>query len=459
MCINSGKVKYCEKHNIERSIKKRSNRSDEYYCKQCKNEKQRERNYILKVNNPEWVAKQNYKNNLTKEDKILKSKEYNRNYKKTEKNRDYNLAKLKCKESNLYCVECNINRVYGKKICKKCDLKIRYINANKYLSTCLFCKNTFGIDTKLFNRDYFKRINLFCSLKCCNDYKKYKYELNYNNFKNNEEKINRKREYDRILWTKKRLNNPEALKQAQEKYLNSEKVKAKKLEYNQGKHSNIYCIKCNENRVYGKYYCEDCKKILRIVNKHDFISVCKHCNKEFGLDVKISNYNKVYRLNKYCSIECNKQSIKECIDRNRNDYKKTETYKKAQAERKRNGTYRKRVIKNGNRYELITRRVLFQRFNYICQGCNIKCVHPNKNNYNEHNCATIDHIKPISKGGSHTYDNTQLLCRKCNIMKSNKENYFEHKQRAKQLELQFPLTMVKHNIGEQLALFEQGYGA
>ena len=33
------KIKFCEKHNIELSIKKRSNRSDEYHCIQCKNQK------------------------------------------------------------------------------------------------------------------------------------------------------------------------------------------------------------------------------------------------------------------------------------------------------------------------------------------------------------------------------------------------------------------------------------
>ena len=272
-------------------------------------------------------------------------------------------------------------------------------------------------------------------------------------------RLEKKREIDRKYQANKRLDNPDVLKEAQEKYHNSEKYRDWKISQLSITSSNIYCIRCNNNRVFNNDYCNDCNKLLHIINNHDYISICKHCNKEYGLDVKISNSGKVFQLNRYCSVQCNKDSKKENYIKHRKEYKKTEAFKKMQSERKRNRTYRKRVIKSGNRYEYILRRVLFQRFNYICQGCNVKCVHPNDTNYNQDNCATIDHIKPISKGGSHTYNNTQLLCRKCNWMKNDNEKYFEHKQRAKQMELQFDFTMVKHGTGEQLALFEQGHGA
>lgn len=283
-------------------------------------------------------------------------------------------------------------------------------------------------------------------------------ERNRNTVRSQKAKEN-KREYDRNYSLKKRLENPDVLKQAQDKYKQTNKYRDWKISQLSITSSNIYCIRCNNNRVFNNDYCVDCIKLLYIINNHDYVSVCKHCNKEYGLDVKISNSGKVFQLNKYCSVECNKDSKKENYVNYKKEYKKTEAFKKMQSERKRNGTYRKRVIKSGNKYEYILRRVLFQRFNYICQGCNVKCVHPNDTNYNQDNCATIDHIKPISKGGSHTYNNTQLLCRKCNWMKRDNEKYFEHKQRAKQMELQFDLTMIKHGTGEQLALFEQGHGA
>lgn len=268
-------------------------------------------------------------------------------------------------------------------------------------------------------------------------------------------RLEKKREIDRKYQAQKRLENPDALKQAQEKYHNSEKYRDYKISQLSITMSNLYCIRCNINRVYNDDYCNDCSKLLHIINNHDYISVCKHCNKEYGLDVKISNYGKVFQLNKFCSVDCNKQSK----INSRILYKTTDVYKELKRERRRNGTHKKRVIKKGNKYQLIYRRILFQRFNYVCQGCNVKCVHPNDINYNDDNCATIDHIKPISKGGDHTYINTQLLCRKCNSIKRDNEKYFEHKKRAKQMELQFDLIMINHGVGEQLALFEQGHGA
>lgn len=33
--------------------------------------------------------------------------------------------------------------------------------------------------------------------------------------------------------------------------------------------------------------------------------------------------------------------------------------------------------------------------------------------------ATVEHIVPISRGGSHTFDNTTLACRSCNVSKRN----------------------------------------
>ena len=36
---------------------------------------------------------------------------------------------------------------------------------------------------------------------------------------------------------------------------------------------------------------------------------------------------------------------------------------------------------------------------------------------------TLDHIIPLSKGGEHTRENAQMLCRSCNSKKSAKLDY------------------------------------
>lgn len=60
------------------------------------------------------------------------------------------------------------------------------------------------------------------------------------------------------------------------------------------------------------------------------------------------------------------------------------------------------------------RTKIFERDNATCQLCGI-------NNEKETGVKlVIDHIIPYSRGGETTYDNLQVLCRKCNIKKSNK---------------------------------------
>ncbi len=54
---------------------------------------------------------------------------------------------------------------------------------------------------------------------------------------------------------------------------------------------------------------------------------------------------------------------------------------------------------------------IFRRDDYTCQYCG-KTI----NEVELH----IDHIKPVSKGGTNAISNLQTLCRDCNLSKSNK---------------------------------------
>ena len=60
----------------------------------------------------------------------------------------------------------------------------------------------------------------------------------------------------------------------------------------------------------------------------------------------------------------------------------------------------------------ITTLELYQKDSAICGICSQRVEISN---------ASIDHIIPVSKGGTHTWDNVQLAHYKCNIIKSNNE--------------------------------------
>jgi len=55
-----------------------------------------------------------------------------------------------------------------------------------------------------------------------------------------------------------------------------------------------------------------------------------------------------------------------------------------------------------------TRQDILSKYKFTCQKCGSK------------ENLTIDHIKPVSKGGSDDYDNLTILCKSCNSRKGAK---------------------------------------
>jgi hypothetical protein len=67
----------------------------------------------------------------------------------------------------------------------------------------------------------------------------------------------------------------------------------------------------------------------------------------------------------------------------------------------------------GIRYEVL------KRANKRCELCGVQ---EGDEGYEDRLPLHIDHIEPRSKGGSNEIDNLQVLCRACNLGKSNRDN-------------------------------------
>ncbi len=81
----------------------------------------------------------------------------------------------------------------------------------------------------------------------------------------------------------------------------------------------------------------------------------------------------------------------------------------------RNASRKRRALKYKTQVESINEKIVFMRDGWICQICHKrvdkKFKHPNPMS------ASLDHIVPMNKGGTHTYNNVQLAHLRCNMEK------------------------------------------
>src|SRR5690606_17948328 len=61
---------------------------------------------------------------------------------------------------------------------------------------------------------------------------------------------------------------------------------------------------------------------------------------------------------------------------------------------------------------------VFEKHQWVCAHCGCDTPRHLRGSI-EPNSPELDHITPLSKGGKHSYDNVQLLCRLCNLIKSD----------------------------------------
>ena len=123
------------------------------------------------------------------------------------------------------------------------------------------------------------------------------------------------------------------------------------------------------------------------------IHVCKNCGQDFCMAA--TGYNSKL----YCSKKCQQR----WHDRVKNDHRMD------------------RMLTREHDTDITLDR-LFKRDGGVCYICGNKCDWSDIAEVNGamiagDNYPSIDHVKPVSKGGTHTWNNIRLACRRCNTLK------------------------------------------
>lgn len=135
------------------------------------------------------------------------------------------------------------------------------------------------------------------------------------------------------------------------------------------------------------------RKVSDQLAKRLAIHVCKNCGTEFCIE------STRYDSETYCSARC---------QRRWHDRIKSEK--------------RMAKLKERQHDTDITLEKLFRRDGGVCYICGCTCdwsdiVEKDGTKIAGDRYPSVDHVKPVAKGGTHTWDNIRLACRACNTLK------------------------------------------
>jgi len=194
--------------------------------------------------------------------------------------------------------------------------------------------------------------------------------------------------------------------------------------------SDVYvrCVKCNSIVHLGKGAirkiakdCPECKGIAREVKAHQK-AIKDAETKKRKREENLAKANRRYR---YVCAQCGE----EFVSKRKGRKYCSDTCCKRAGYKKREVTRRLRCENNGDADWDISIDKLIKRDGGVCHIC---CKQINTNEYTitddgafiaHGTYPSIDHVVPLSRGGTHTWDNVRLAHKECNEMKSDKLFY------------------------------------
>ena len=161
-----------------------------------------------------------------------------------------------------------------------------------------------------------------------------------------------------------------------------------------------HCVSCSSafvSRIKRAYCSDSCRPSYAAV--YSTMKDEMHC-RLCGVSYKPISTGGMPSL--YCGDICRSEALISNKRKNRSIYKA-----------------KRRALMHGVSYETVSPYKVFDRDRWMCKLCGIHTPRKARGTFAD-NAPELDHINPISLGGSHTYINTQCACRRCNISKSNK---------------------------------------
>ena len=161
------------------------------------------------------------------------------------------------------------------------------------------------------------------------------------------------------------------------------------------------CTKCGQTKTTDNYY----------KSKNSLNAACKSCHCEQSMAWQKANKERFAAYKKQWQRD-NPDKIFAYVSKYRAD--KPEQVKKWRSDwgdnnlhKSREYRLRKKQIKTDNQIGLITARDIQRILQQPCLYCGLQASH-------------VDHIFPLSRGGSHTIGNLAPSCSQCNLSKSTK---------------------------------------